>query len=259
MMNKKNKNNIKKSSKEKDNVFYNLPKDENIEVLETDFSKVEVDNNKEGDIQIEKDILEANKEEKKKRGIVNRILKIISWIVMVVLALIGALLITYIIINKTSQAKGQTPPLGLYTIISPSMTPNIDVYDVVFVVETKPEDIQIGDVISYYSSKDYFNNIPITHRVIEKYNTAQGVIFRTQGDANPIPDDEFVMSGSVVGVVKTVIPQLGRVQFFLSSKGGWIVAILIPAVGVLIYDFIKLIRLIKARREMISVRKAINE
>lgn len=201
------------------------------------------------------------KKQKKAKGLFSYIAKGISWLLMAILGLIGILLVAYVIINKSAQLKGQTAPLGLYTIISPSMTPNIEVYDVVFVAKTNPEDIQIGDVISYYSTKQYFKEqgIPITHRVIEKVDTSTGIVFRTQGDANPIADDEVIMANNVAGVVKFVIPQLGRIQFFLASKAGWIIAILVPALGVLIYDLLKLFKLLKARNEMKEVRKALNK
>ena len=176
---------------------------------------------------------------------------------MSVLLLICAFLVVYIGVNKVSQAQGKTPPLGLYTIISPSMTPKIKVYDVVFVVKTNPEEIEIGDIISYYSTNDYFNGIPITHRVVEKYNTNEGIIFRTQGDANPTMDNEIILSNNVVGVVKMRIPQLGRIQFFLSSKMGWIIAILVPALGVLSYDILKLFNLLRLKNEISKTKKAI--
>lgn len=206
---------------------------------------------------VKKTVLEEKKETEK--GLVYYILKVLSWCAFVLLALIGVFLIIYMYVNKTAQAKGETPPLGLYTIISPSMTPNINVYDVVFVTKTDPEKIEIGDVISYNSTNSYFNGIPITHRVIEKLYTSEGIVFRTQGDANPVADTEMIMSGNVVGVVKAVIPQLGRIQFFLSSKLGWVVAILIPAAGVLIYDMVKLLKLLKARNETLEVRKALKD
>lgn len=194
---------------------------------------------------------------KNKKGykIFNYISKIISWCVMAILCVIGAFLITYIAINKIAQAKGQNAPLGLYTIISPSMTPGIQVYDVVFVVKKDPQDIQIGDIVSYYSTNSYFGSTPITHRVIEKFNTNNGITFRTQGDANPVPDDEIIMSDKVIGTVRFVIPQLGRIQFFLASKGGWFVAILVPAFGIIIYDIIKLVKLIKVKNKMDDAKK----
>lgn len=192
--------------------------------------------------------------EKKGYKIFNVISKTISWCVLTILMIIGAFLITYIAINKIAQAKGERAPLGLYTIISPSMTPKIQVYDVVFVVKTDPNDIQIGDIISYYSTNSYFGTTPITHRVVEKFNTNYGITFRTQGDANPVPDEEIIMSDHVIGTVRYVIPQLGRIQFFLASKGGWFIAILVPAFGIIIYDIIKLVKLIKVKNKMSQIK-----
>lgn len=196
---------------------------------------------------------------KNKKGTLYLITKIISWCVMAVLCIIGALLITYIAVNKIALAKGQKQPLGLYTIISPSMTPNIQVYDVVFVVRKDPKDIEIGDILSYYSTNSYFGSTPITHRVVEKFNTANGYTFRTKGDANPVPDSEIIDEAHVIGVTKMVIPKLGRVQFFLASKFGWFTLILIPAVGVIIYDILKLFKLIKIKNKMQSLEEETEE
>lgn len=214
----------------------------------------------------EEDLIEDEEEivsakQKKEKSLFSYITKGLSWLIMAILAIVGIGLLSYIIINKSAQMKGETAPLGLYTIISPSMTPNIQVYDVVLVVKTNPEDIQIGDVVSYYSTKQYFQEqgIPITHRVVEKVNTNSGYVFRTQGDANPIPDDEVIIGNNIAGVVKFVIPQLGRIQFFLASRAGWVIAILVPALGVLIYDVLKLMKLLKARKEMQEVRRALNK
>lgn len=189
---------------------------------------------------------------KDKKGfkVLNFISKTISWCVMAVLIMIGFFLVTYVAINKIAQAKGLNPPMGLYTIISPSMTPGIQVYDVVFVVKKDPKDIKIGDVVSYYSTNSYFGKTPITHRVVEKFNSNGSITFRTRGDANPVMDDEVIMSNNIIGTVRFVIPQLGRVQFFLASKGGWFVAILVPALGIIIYDIMKLIKLIKVKNKM---------
>ena len=171
--------------------------------------------------------------EKKQRGVIYLIAKTISWCVMAILCLIGAFLLSYIAINKIAQAKGQRQPLGLYTIISPSMTPDI-----------------ANDVISYYSTNSFFGSTPITHRVVEKHVTNNGIVFRTKGDANPVMDNEMIDQSQVIGKVRFVIPQLGRVQFFLASKFGWFTVILIPAMGVIIYDIMKLLKLIKVRNRM---------
>ena len=126
-------------------------------------------------------------------------------------------------------------------------------------VRKDPKDIEIGDILSYYSTNSYFGSTPITHRVVEKFNTANGYTFRTKGDANPVPDSEIIDEAHVIGVTKMVIPQLGRVQFFLASKFGWFTLILIPAVGVIIYDILKLFKLIKIKNKMQSLEEETEE
>lgn len=189
----------------------------------------------------------------------NFIMKIISWCIMSILCVIGTFLVVYIAINKIAQSQGKSAPLGLYTIISPSMTDEIAVYDVVFVVRKDPEEIEIGDIISYYSTNSYFGDTPITHRVVEKFNTNNGISFRTKGDANPVVDNEIVMSKNVIGTVRMIIPQLGRIQFFLASKGGWFIAILVPAAGIIIYDIIKLVKLMKVKDKIENAREKTNK
>ena len=58
-----------------------------------------------------------------------------------------------------------------------------------------------------------------------------------------------------------MFPQLGKVQFFLSSRLGWICVILIPAIGIIIMDFIKLRKLfnIKKEIEVIPMMKEVEE
>ena len=86
-----------------------------------------------------------------------------------------------------------------------------------------------GDIITFYSTNSFFGGTPITHRIIEVVNVPNsGKMFRVKGDANPKADEEKVIPSNVVGKVMFKIPQLGRVQFFLASKGGWIIAIMIP-------------------------------
>lgn len=191
--------------------------------------------------------------------IYNFIMKIISWCVMSILVVTGGLLLTIVVLNKIADAKGELSPMGLYTIISPSMTPDIEVYDVVFVVRKDPNDIEIGDIVSYYSTISTIGDIPVTHRVVDKFNTNTGVSFRTKGDANQVVDNEIVMGERVIGTVRFVIPFLGRIQFFLASKGGWFIAILIPALGIIVYDIVKLVKLISVKNKMKGPNKEKND
>lgn len=183
-------------------------------------------------------------------------LKTISYFIIVILVLIGLFLVFYVVSGKAAIKKGHSPLVGLYTIISPSMTPNINVYDVVLTGRMDDaNNVVKGDVITFYSTNSFFGGTPITHRVIEILNVPdKGIYFRTKGDANQKPDEELVHENNVIGKVLLKIPKLGRVQFFLASKGGWIIAILIPSLAVIAYDIYKILRLILIKNKLLSIK-----
>ncbi len=186
------------------------------------------------------------------------IYKVISYSLIVILMIIASFFIVYFISGKLAEKSGKNPPFGLYTIISPSMTPNIEVYDVVFVKNVDPKDLEINDIITFYSTNSFFGGTPITHRIVEILDVpSKGTMFRVKGDANERADDEKVLPNNIIGKVMFKIPKLGKLQFFLASRTGWLIAILIPAIIIVTYDIIKLIKLIIARNKMTKYNNAI--
>lgn len=193
--------------------------------------------------------MEEEKSIRFKKGF-KKVSNIISYVFITILMIIAAFLVLYVICGKIAEKKGENPPFALYTIISPSMTPKIQVYDVVFVKKTKPDKIKVGDIITFYSTNTYFGNTPITHRVVEVIKSKDELLFKVKGDANSLPDDEKVLSKNVIGKVSFVIPGLGKTQYFLASKKGWILAILIPSLIILSYDIYKIFRLFSLKNKL---------
>lgn len=181
--------------------------------------------------------------------------KLVSYSLILFLMVISSFLIFYVISTKYYESKGKNPPFSLYTIVSPSMEPAINVYDVVFIKKTNPVRLKKGDIITFYSSNPFFGNTPITHRISEIVKDDEEVLFRVKGDANAIDDEELVISSNIIGRVYFRIPSLGKVQFFIASKWGLLVAIVIPAVFILFYDIFKIIKGVKYNKEL----KEINE
>ena len=202
--------------------------------------------------------MEEDKKIKRKKAF-KMLYKIISYTLIIILMIIAAFFIIYVLSGKLAERKGENPPFGLYTIISPSMTPNIEVYDVVFVKKVDVDTLKTNDVITFYSTNAFFGNTPITHRIVEVLDIpSNGTMYRVKGDANANADDEKVLPSNVIGKVLFKIPQLGKVQFFLASKKGWLIAILIPSIIIVIYDVYKLIKLIllKNRLQQLSESNA---
>lgn len=197
--------------------------------------------------------MEEDKKIKRKK-IFKMIYKIISYTIICILMAIAAFLIFYVISGKIAQKQGKKPLFGLYTIISPSMTGTLNVYDVAFTMRVDTDKLKEGDIITFYSTNSFFGGTPITHRIIEIVDVPDsGKMFRVKGDANPKADEEKVIPSNVVGKVLFKIPQLGRVQFFLASKGGWIVAIMIPALVIISYDIYKIFRLVLLKSKLLSM------
>lgn len=190
----------------------------------------------------------------KRKKVFKMLSKIISYTFIVILMLIASFLILFVVCGKIAEKKGENPPFSLYTIISPSMTPNINVYDVVFVKKVDPATLKKDDVITFYSTNTFFGGTPITHRIVEVLDVPESeLMFRVKGDANDVADNEKVLSGNVIGKVMFKIPQLGKIQFFLASKSGWILCILLPALVIISYDIYKLFRLILLRNKLVSL------
>ncbi len=191
-----------------------------------------------------------NKRERRKvfRYYINRAMKLLSYAVIVVLIFLGIFFAYYFISLKLYEKNPTVniPKFGLYTIISPSMEPNVKVYDVVVDLNIfNEDDVKKGDIITFVSNSNVSKGLTVTHRVVDIITNSDGSkSYITKGDNNLKADQATVSYKDVLGKVLFKIPQLGRVQFLIADKFGWLLVILIPALGVIIYDFIKLFRLL---------------
>ena len=122
------------------------------------------------------------------------------------------------------------------------------------VKKTDPSKLKINDIITFYSSNSYFAGTPITHRIVEILDIPNNeIMFRVKGDANERADDEKVSTDNILGKVLFKIPKLGKMQYFLASKNGWLTAILIPAIMIILYDAYKLIKLIRLKNKLLRL------
>jgi len=115
--------------------------------------------------------------------------------------------------------------MGVYVVTSGSMEPEYPVGSIIYVQDVEPNQIQVGDPITFYMSG---TNIIATHQVYEI--DAQNRQFRTQGinniglDGEIIQDAEPVSFGSYIGKPIFCIPYLGHVnRFCTTAPGYWIV------------------------------------
>lgn len=192
------------------------------------------------------------------KGIIKFISTVISWTALVILVILALFLAYYMIGSKLSERNGEKfePIVSLYTIVSPSMTPNINVWDVIVAKKvSSPNEIKVGDVITFISTSSISRGMTITHRVTEVTSDENGVAYKTKGDNNLSPDSAPAKYDNVIGKVIVRIPQLGRVQYFLASKGGWLIAIVLPALFIIISDILKIFKLAGVKNKIEEIDK----
>lgn len=169
-------------------------------------------------------------------------------ILLVVVLMVGATVVDHFVSSNGSEKK--SPLFGAYVIISPSMVPNINVYDAVVTIRSSKEKIEMYDVITFLSKDIETHGIPITHRVVGILETESGERgYRTKGDNNNGEDRAIILQKEVIGKVFLRIPMLGYVRTFVTSKIGFLVAIVLPLVSSFT---IEILRAIKKKKEVSS-------
>ena len=173
----------------------------------------------------------------------NFITSIIMNSIIVILVLIGFLFLAYYIdVTKNVNTGHWQPPLfGAYVIVSPSMEPTIHVQDAILIKRT--DDLKIGDICTYYSTNPKYTGKMITHRIVGTNLNEKGEkVYVFKGDNNYSSDELAVSLDQIYGKVIMKIPKIGYIQYFLSQAYGWIIAIVVPCVGIITFDIMKLIR-----------------
>ncbi len=170
--------------------------------------------------------------------------KIISSTLFVILLFIMVFLLVYVIrvkILANNNDLGEVK-LNFYTILSPSMYPTIKPGDII--VTYKEDAYYKGDIITFVSSSNISSGKTITHRIYSEPIEMNGKMqYTTKGDNNPTPDSAPANEDNVLGKVLFKIPKAGYIQQFLLSKIGWVSVILLPCIGVVIYDILKIFRI----------------
>ena len=186
--------------------------------------------------------------EKLKR-IVHYVVTVIMYSVMLIMIIVFLVIFVNFIDQSKNLKKGiQKPSLvSAYTIVSPSMVPNINVLDVIITTRVSdPSKIKVGDVITFNSTDYRSSGVTVTHRVNKIEKTSDGkYLFTTKGDANNTEDATRQPFSSIYGKVLIRIPKLGYIQYILSSVMGWVCLIIIPTVVIIGLDIIKIIKTIK--------------
>lgn len=163
----------------------------------------------------------------KKQKVLN-IVGIALCVILIPILIMNCVLIVKGLVNEKEVPGlfGRTPLI----VLTDSMYPEIKSGDIIICKDISPEDVKVGDVISFFDPEDKNGVAVVTHRVIEIITDDDGELyFRTKGDNNNANDKASVPAENLVGLwTETRFAGLGHVALFMQSTWGLVVCIFLP-------------------------------
>ena len=190
----------------------------------------------------------------KTKHFLNGLVKFITDLMFIVLLAFLLIILFYDLYVRKYGTPDKPPLITAYVIISPSMVPTINVLDAVVSVRPDTDKVGSGDIITFDSGDARYKGLTVTHRVLKADGVGDERIFNTKGDNNTTPDATTVGAKNVLGKVVFIIPFLGYLQFFLTKYYGWILLVVLPCVGMIMYDVYKLSNAIKRSKVTKNVK-----
>lgn len=149
-----------------------------------------------------------------------------------------------------AQINDQIPDFFGYSIIniiSSSMEPAIPTNTFILIKDADPSELNVGDIITFYSKDPMIMGLPNTHRIDSIISDANGLAFITKGDANSIYDEYVVDQSDIIGVYVKSVLSLGKFGNIFQNKSIIFILLVIPAVALFI---IELINMVKTAKDM---------
>lgn len=181
----------------------------------------------------------------------NKVLKIIMMIVKAIISFFIIVVISIIFIQRVSNNKLTLGGYSLYTIITESMIPKYEVYDMVIAKRISYTDIKVGDDVVYMGQKGDFADKIVTHQVINIEKKGNEVFFHTKGIANDV-EDPVITSSQILGKVAMKSKILSLVSKIVNNPYGFYFVIFVPF-GILLV--MEVIDIVNERKEYKSSKK----
>lgn len=137
------------------------------------------------------------------------LIKTICWLVLILFLIV-------ILVQKFSNNNFAIAGYRIFNVSSGSMKPEYKIGDIIIDEEVLATDLKVGDNVTYLGAEGDFENIIVTHKIIEIKEDNGNYSFITKGTANDIADPEITFS-QIIGRVcyKTTI--LSYISRFMTN------------------------------------------
>lgn len=154
--------------------------------------------------------------------------KIIKTIFNIAITVFVLLFLLIVCLQRFSNNEITFLGYRMFSVASSSMAPDYNIGDVLIVKKTEPDQIKVGDSISYYGKVGSFAGKVITHQVIEiDKDVDNNLVFHTKGISNLV-EDPLVYADQIYGVVVHRSEVLSFIYRTVNTKYGMFIFIVIP-------------------------------
>ncbi len=163
--------------------------------------------------------------------------------------ILGTVILLAVILTYLPLSMPRYMGYEVYSVVSPSMEPAIPEGSVVYVEPTRPELLEVGDVVAYHTGTSV-----VTHRITVNQRVVGELT--TKGDANEEEDPVKVGYTMVIGKVTRHIPYIGSLMAVYASPIGKAYALVFAACGLM---FNLLASRMRARKREKLLRRMLEE
>lgn len=172
--------------------------------------------------------------------LISKIFKIASYCLFGLIICLSLFVLTLRFLSESPSIFGYS----FYYVLTESMEPEIMAGEIILCKSTDPEDLQVGDIITYIGETGTLKDMIITHKIVQ----IDDGIFTTQGVANDLPDPP-INSSQILSRYVATIPLAGKLFSVINSKYGFIFLIATPLCLLLVNEISIIVKAFKEDKE----------
>jgi len=146
---------------------------------------------------------------------------------------------------------GGTPSVfgySMYYVVTGSMEPEISSGDIIIAEKARPENLEIGDIVTYQGISGQINGKIITHKIIDIREIDGEMRFITKGTANDI-EDQPVAADQIISKMTVKLPFVGKIFSVINTRIGFLLIIILPLAALLAGEITSLVKVCKNVKE----------